>query len=90
MTTHLFLLKDPAQTQQQFSMFSLLLPNSLMLERSQKRLNVKQELGQDKVEPYICFTEQSGMVVLITFTGMCLKYTLSICEQNPQLAPTQE
>ncbi len=68
----------------------MILPSSLMLERSVKRLNVKQELGSEKVEPYICFTEQSGMVVLITYTGMCLKYTLSICEQNPQLAPTQE
>ena len=74
MTTHLFLLKDENQTQN-YSMFSLLLP-SLMLERSVKRLNVKQELGTEKVEPYICFVEQSGMVVLITYSGMCLKFTL--------------
>lgn len=81
MTTHLFLLKDSSQ-QQTYSLF---------LPRSVKRLNVKEELKSEKLaEPYICFVEQSGMVVIISYAGICLKYTISIVEQNPQIAPTQE
>ncbi len=71
-------------------MFSMILPSSLVYERSVKRLNVKEELKSDKIVPYICFAESEGAILIITYSGMCLKYTLSVYEQNPQTAPTSD
>lgn len=58
----------------------MILPSTLVYERSVKRLNVKEELNSDKTVPYICFAESEGAILLITYTGICLKYTLSLYE----------
>ena len=84
MTTHVFEINEVKK--EVTSMFSRLLPSALGLERSTKRLNVKDELkdeiGANEV-PYICFIEQSGMLVVLTYNGWCCKFTLSDCQQNP-------
>jgi hypothetical protein len=58
----------------------MILPSSLAYERSVKRLNVKEELNSDKSVPYICFSESEGTILIITYAGLCLKYTLSLNE----------
>ena len=40
-------------------------------------MNINEELGipEGQIEPYICFNEPSGMIVVITHGGWCLKYS---------------
>jgi hypothetical protein len=87
MTAHVFEIND--MKKEATSMFSRLLPPSLGLERSAKHLKIKdelkEELGANDI-PYICFIEQSGMLVVLTYNGWCCKFTLSDSQQNPQSA----
>jgi len=51
-----------------------------MMDRSIKRIYLREDINltEPKIDPYICFREHSSdMIVVITHSGWCLKYTIS-------------
>ena len=53
----------------------MFMPTSLQLEKSSLRLRASEHISEN--EHYSCFIEQStGLLVLISFDGFCLKFSL--------------
>lgn len=80
MTTHYFAIQKQKLEQSSSTLwFSAILPSALTCDRSVKKMNMNEELGipESQIEPYICFNEPSGMIVVITHGGWCLKYSPS-------------
>lgn len=85
MTTHFFQLQKQVLAQSSSNyFFSAILPSSLMMGRSCKRIYVCEEFGlqEGKVEPYICFRDvHSEMLVILFHSGWCLKYSVSVAKK---------